>query len=147
MQYNLLTLVDTGRSIVPRLRNWNQNVRSSICQSIRRHITGSSKLPGLLNFLSLKTLFHLIFKCVYSTYNDKNLLVKLFVWGSRTPKNVVFWDIMPCGSCENRRFGGNPRFHHQGQKNQRAKINDRNCYLLLSFIPSSFILSTLMTGR
>jgi hypothetical protein len=21
-------------------------------------------------------------------------------------KNVVFWDVTPCGSCKNRRFGG-----------------------------------------
>jgi hypothetical protein len=21
-------------------------------------------------------------------------------------KNGVFWDVMPCGSCKNRRFGG-----------------------------------------
>jgi hypothetical protein len=20
--------------------------------------------------------------------------------------NAVFWDVMPCGSCKNRRFGG-----------------------------------------
>jgi hypothetical protein len=23
-----------------------------------------------------------------------------------TTENVVFWDVTPCGSCENRRFGG-----------------------------------------
>jgi hypothetical protein len=23
-----------------------------------------------------------------------------------TMKNAVFWDVTPCGSCENRRFGG-----------------------------------------
>jgi hypothetical protein len=23
-----------------------------------------------------------------------------------TMKNGVFWDVMPCGSCKNRRFGG-----------------------------------------
>jgi hypothetical protein len=23
-----------------------------------------------------------------------------------TMKNGVFWDVTPCGSCENRRFGG-----------------------------------------
>jgi hypothetical protein len=21
-------------------------------------------------------------------------------------KNGIFWDVMPCGSCKNRRFGG-----------------------------------------
>jgi hypothetical protein len=25
------------------------------------------------------------------------------LWGS---KNAVFWDVTPCGSCKNRRFGG-----------------------------------------
>jgi hypothetical protein len=33
-------------------------------------------------------------------------------------KNNVFWDVPPCGSCKNRRFGGNQRLHHQGDKNQ-----------------------------
>jgi hypothetical protein len=23
-----------------------------------------------------------------------------------TMKNGAFWDVMPCGSCKNRRFGG-----------------------------------------
>jgi hypothetical protein len=29
-------------------------------------------------------------------------------------KNGVFWDVTPCGSCKNRRFGGTQRLHHQG---------------------------------
>jgi hypothetical protein len=24
----------------------------------------------------------------------------------------VYWDVTPCGSCENRRFGGANRLHH-----------------------------------
>jgi hypothetical protein len=24
---------------------------------------------------------------------------------TRTMKNIVFWDVTPCGSCKNRRFG------------------------------------------
>jgi hypothetical protein len=31
-------------------------------------------------------------------------------------KNGVFWDVMPCGSCKNRRFGGTLRLLHQGDK-------------------------------
>jgi hypothetical protein len=27
-------------------------------------------------------------------------------------KNGVFWDVTPCGSCKNRRFGGTHRLHH-----------------------------------
>jgi hypothetical protein len=36
-------------------------------------------------------------------------------------KNVVFWDVFPCGSCKNRRFGGAYRLHPQDENNQRAK--------------------------
>jgi hypothetical protein len=31
-------------------------------------------------------------------------------------KNVVFWDVAPCTSGVNRRFGGNYRLHLQGRK-------------------------------
>jgi hypothetical protein len=36
-------------------------------------------------------------------------------------KNSVFWDATPCGSGKNRRFGG-PYRHHQGGKNERARM-------------------------
>jgi hypothetical protein len=31
-------------------------------------------------------------------------------------KNAIFWDVMPCGSCKSRHFGGTYRCHHQGGK-------------------------------
>jgi hypothetical protein len=31
--------------------------------------------------------------------------------------NAVFWDVILCGSCKNRRFGGTYRLHHQDDKN------------------------------
>jgi hypothetical protein len=34
------------------------------------------------------------------------------------PKNAVFWDITPCGSCKNWRFGGTQCFRHQFDKNR-----------------------------
>jgi hypothetical protein len=40
-----------------------------------------------------------------------------------TMKNAVFWDVAPCGSCNNRRFGGTYRHHHQGDKNQGDRNN------------------------
>jgi hypothetical protein len=33
-------------------------------------------------------------------------------------KNAVFWNVTPRGSCNNRRFGGTWRLHHQGDKNR-----------------------------
>jgi hypothetical protein len=38
-------------------------------------------------------------------------------------KNAVFWNVTKSGYCMNLRFGGTHRFHHQGDKNQRARIN------------------------
>jgi hypothetical protein len=40
-------------------------------------------------------------------------------------KNAVFWDVTPCGSCKDRRFGGTYLLHLQGDRNLRA----RNVYL------------------
>jgi hypothetical protein len=36
-------------------------------------------------------------------------------------KNAVFWDVTPCGTCKNRRFGGSYRFYYQGDKNHGAR--------------------------
>jgi hypothetical protein len=38
-------------------------------------------------------------------------------------KNVVFWDVTPCGCCKNRRFGGTYRLHYRGGKVRRARKN------------------------
>jgi hypothetical protein len=32
--------------------------------------------------------------------------VRFEVFTALTKKNAVFWDVTPCGSCRNRRFGG-----------------------------------------
>jgi hypothetical protein len=32
--------------------------------------------------------------------------VRFEVFTAVTMKNVVFWDVTPCGSCKKRRFGG-----------------------------------------
>jgi hypothetical protein len=33
-------------------------------------------------------------------------LVRFEVFTAVTMKNGVFWEVMPCGSCKSRRFGG-----------------------------------------
>jgi hypothetical protein len=33
-------------------------------------------------------------------------VVRFEVFTAMTMKNGVFWDVTPCGSCKNRRFGG-----------------------------------------
>jgi hypothetical protein len=34
--------------------------------------------------------------------------VRFEVFAAVTMKNAVFWDVTPCRSCKNRRFGGTP---------------------------------------
>jgi hypothetical protein len=50
-------------------------------------------------------------------------------------KYAVFWDVTPCGSCENRRFEGRCRLHHQGENNKLVIAKE---------VPSSVIPFTLM---
>jgi hypothetical protein len=57
-------------------------------------------------------------------------------------KNAAFWDVMPYGSCKNRRFGGTYHLHHQGDKNRLTRNNvSFSCWLLLMFILAHRFLS------
>jgi hypothetical protein len=47
-------------------------------------------------------------------------------------KNCVFWDVTPCGSCKNRRFGG------------MVFLRSVRRLLVTASVPSSQILVTLM---
>jgi hypothetical protein len=38
-----------------------------------------------------------------------------------TMKNAVLWDVMLCGSCKKRHFGGTYRLYHQDERNQQAR--------------------------
>jgi hypothetical protein len=60
---------------------------------------------------------------------------------TRTMKNAVFWDVMPCGSCKNRRFGGTYYLLHQGEKCFFAVFN---LLVAANVVSSSAILVALM---
>jgi hypothetical protein len=52
-------------------------------------------------------------------------------------KNLVFWDVTPCGSCKNRRFSKAYRLLLQGENNQRNRNNvsiNMNCSTLRRLI-------------
>jgi hypothetical protein len=49
-------------------------------------------------------LYYLMTKSV--TEQNMKVHVKFEVFMVVTMKNAVFWDVMPCGSCKNQRFGG-----------------------------------------
>jgi hypothetical protein len=44
----------------------------------------------------------------------KRLVVELM--NLKPTKNGIFWDVTPCASCKNRRFGGTWRLLRQGDK-------------------------------
>jgi hypothetical protein len=52
------------------------------------------------------------------TRYNKRENVRFEVFKAVTMKNGVFWDVTPCGSCKNRRFGETWRLLHQGDKNR-----------------------------
>jgi hypothetical protein len=41
--------------------------------------------------------------------------VRFEVFTALTMKNVIFWNVMPCRSCVNRRFGGTYGLHLQSR--------------------------------
>jgi hypothetical protein len=51
---------------------------------------------------------------LYKGINEVNMVYQ----PKNNLKNGVFLDVTPCGSCKNRRFGGNWRLLHQGDKNR-----------------------------
>jgi hypothetical protein len=57
-------------------------------------------------------------------------------------KNGVFWDVTPCGSCKNLRFGGNYRLLLQGDR--IGELGTRWLLDTAIVVPSSSILVTLM---
>jgi hypothetical protein len=58
------------------------------------------------NCLSVGPIFCLF--CVTNSTDDfvENLFEQFEVFTAMTMKNGVFWDVTPCGSYKNRRFGG-----------------------------------------
>jgi hypothetical protein len=54
----------------------------------------------------------------------KNIpFVRFEVFTAVTMKNAVFWDVAPCISCVNRRFGGTYRFRLQVRKIRERGTN------------------------
>jgi hypothetical protein len=45
-------------------------------------------------------------QCHILELNHHRLLVRFEVFTAVAMINGVFWDVTPCGSCKNRRFGG-----------------------------------------
>jgi hypothetical protein len=66
---------------------------------------------------------------------NKEYVCKIEVFTAVTMSNGVVWDVKPCGSCKNRRFGGTVT------SNRRSV---RRLLVRASVVPSSPIFVTLM---
>jgi hypothetical protein len=47
-----------------------------------------------------------------------DMIIRSEVFTAVTMKNAAFWHVTPCGSCNNRRFGGPYHIYHHGDKNR-----------------------------
>jgi hypothetical protein len=56
--------------------------------------------------------------CMERTHKSETVIfhVRFEVFTVVTMKNDVFWDVAPCSSYINRRFGGTYRLHFQGRE-------------------------------
>jgi hypothetical protein len=68
---------------------------------------GTPILPSLPLFVYLTMVNHKIYNVsIKLTQQEYVLKSALFFHDRIHLKNSVFWDVTPCGSCKNRRFGG-----------------------------------------
>jgi hypothetical protein len=110
----------------PHTANYSQRFLSSkILFTVNIVVIGSyetSVLTRTTHATSQRTAF---FRVRTVKISDPTLfnLVRFEVFTAVTMKNGVFWDVTPCGSCKNRRFGGTWRLLHQGEKNWRTRNN------------------------
>jgi hypothetical protein len=68
-------------------------------------VCGSQGHAGSIPFYIHTGILALYLRSKYLT-NFTVLGVKFEVFTAVTMKSGVFWDVTPCGSCKNRRFGG-----------------------------------------
>jgi hypothetical protein len=96
------------------------------CVRVPRNVTALTSLMKFVNVQECSGMFR-----NDSSADAHNLVgmkqgiarVRFEVFTAVTMKNAVFWDVTPCGSCKNRRFGGTWRLLHQGDKNRRTRNN------------------------
>jgi hypothetical protein len=76
-------------------------------------------------------------------FGTKYIHERFEVFTAVTIQNAIFWDVAPCRSCVNRRFGGTYRLHIQGRKiRERGTSVSKRLQLLLTLVPCSRIFLT-----
>jgi hypothetical protein len=60
-----------------------------------------------------------------ATYSSRLMLYKIADFHGCDYEEFHMWDVMPCGSCKSRRFGGTYCRNPHGDKNRGARNNIR----------------------
>jgi hypothetical protein len=79
-------------------------MRSMTHVSMRFEVNRWAELIGRHHFLSIFTSYDL--QCDVASGMADETLLRCEVFTAVTMKNVIFWDVTPCGSCKDRRFEG-----------------------------------------
>jgi hypothetical protein len=61
--------------------------------------------------------------CSVSVFLKSVYSCKFWVFHGADYENAVYWDVTPCGCCNNRRFGEMCRLYNLGDKKRRARNN------------------------
>jgi hypothetical protein len=97
---------------------------STLNSSVIHHDQNSlENFPGPI--FQTKKLWSIIFTLILSFYNKFIYYVRFEVSTVVTMMIIIFWEMTPCGSYKNRRFGGSYRLHLQGARvraGYRAKL-------------------------
>jgi hypothetical protein len=89
--------------------SWRLYVYLSSLSSLIRLI--SDLIRGHIN-ININIIIIIIIIIKLSEFYFLNMKLQKF----NISMNAVFWDVTPCGSCKNRRFGATYQIHHQGNK-------------------------------
>jgi hypothetical protein len=111
-----LTFYRTPRQLVPLLSQMNP------------FLTRFPKLPLLFRVSPIQILCAFSYlPCMLHVASIKSslILLRFEVFTAVNMKNGVFWDVTPCGSCKNRRFGGTYRLFQQGETKLLTRNNTR----------------------
>jgi hypothetical protein len=64
------------------------------------------EISRVLLFSAFQKYSRILSKMIFCRIKSAHNVVRFEVFTAVTMKNGVFWDVTPCGSCKNRRFGG-----------------------------------------
>jgi hypothetical protein len=71
---------------------------------VRQQRVGSQHLPWII--IDAIYIYIYVYILLFLPAHNRCESVRFYVFTTVTMKNGVFWDVTPCGSCKNRRFGG-----------------------------------------